>query len=257
MTKYIALLSAVCVLGFAAQANAQETTTVSSSTTTTTTTTSFPGEFAANVALTSDYVFRGISQSDEGPAIQGGFDYTYDAEGDGFPGFYAGVWGSSVDFNDGDEASAEFDLYAGLSGTFDQYATGWKLGGIYYAYPGADDSLDYDFWEVAASLTHDFGPFATTLSYNYSPEYFGETGDAHYTALAATVPLPYDLTLNGNVGYQTIEDGEDYLTWSAGLGYTWNGFGLSLAYIDTDLDEPEECADGCSERVVFTVSKAF
>jgi len=246
MTKFLTLLSAVCVLGFAANAQAQDSAA-----------STFPGTFAANVALTSDYVFRGISQSDEGPALQGGFDYTYDSEADGLPGLYLGVWGSNVDFNDDDEASLELDLYAGLTGTIDQIATTWKLGGIYYWYPGAEDNLDYDFFEIAASLSHDFGPFAGTFSYNYSPEYFGETGDAHYPALAVTVPLPYDFTLNGGVGYQDIEDAEDYWTWTAGVGYTWNGFGLNLAYIDTDLDEPEECADGCSERVVFTVSKAF
>ena len=57
---------------------------------------------SANVAFTSDYVWRGMTQSD-GPAIQGGFDY----EADG--GFYAGIWGSNVNFNDG--AGSELDLY--------------------------------------------------------------------------------------------------------------------------------------------------
>lgn len=246
MTKRLALISAICVFGFAASASAQESELSAA----------IPGELTANVALTTDYVYRGISQSDEGPAIQGGVDYTYDVEGDGFPGFYAGVWGSNVDFNDGDEASLELDVYAGISGSLDQIGD-WKLGALYYAYPGADDSLDYDYWEFATSLTHDFGAFAATASYNYSPDNFGGTGDAHYPALGVTVPLPYDLTLNGHVGYQDIEDGVDYWDWSAGIGYTWTTFGVSLNYIDTDLDEPSECADGCSERVVLTVSKTF
>ncbi len=246
MNKFITLLAAALVaVSAASSAQAQETASF------------IPGDFTANAALTSDYIFRGISQSDEGPAIQGGFDYTYNDEQDGFPGFYAGIWASNVDFNDGDEASVELDVYAGLQGTIDQLGSDWKLGGIYYAYPGADDDLNYDFWEVAGSLTHDFGPLILSGAINYSPEYFGETGDAWYFSYAASVPLPYDFTFNAHLGYQDIEDGVDYYDWSAGLGYSWNGFNFAVNYIDTDLDEPEECADGCSERVVFTVSKAF
>ncbi|HRQ61874.1 MAG TPA: TorF family putative porin, partial [Alphaproteobacteria bacterium] len=69
-----------------------------------------PGEFSASAALVSEYAFRGISQSDEHPALQGSIDYEHES------GFYAGVWGSSVDFNDGSEATVETDLYAGLAG---------------------------------------------------------------------------------------------------------------------------------------------
>lgn len=69
--------------------------------------TSLFAEVSANVALTTDYIFRGISQSDEHPAIQVGFDYTHDA------GVFAGVWGSTVDFDDGGQASMELDYYVG------------------------------------------------------------------------------------------------------------------------------------------------
>ena len=92
---------------------------------------------------------------------------------------------------------------------------------------------------------------------NYSPEYFGETGDAVYYAANVDVPLPYDFSLAGHTGYQTIDEGEDYFDWSVGLEYSIYGFDLALTYSDTDLDEPEECADGCSGRVVFGVSRSF
>lgn len=243
MTKFFALIAAITAVS-AAPAFAQDTAS------------SIPGEFSANVALTSDYVFRGISQSDEGPAIQGGFDYSY-LLGTDLPSLYAGVWASNVDFNDDDEANIEIDVYAGLKGSLSSIASDWKLGAIYYAYPGADDSLDYDYWEATAGLSHDFGTFALSGDVFYSPEFFGETGDAWYTSAGVSVPLPYDFSLNGRIGYQTIEDGEDYLDWSAGVGYAWNGFNFSVNYTDTDLEEPEECADGCDARVVFTVSKSF
>jgi uncharacterized protein (TIGR02001 family) len=209
------------------------------------------GDFAlsANVGMVSDYVFRGISQSDEQPAVQGGFDVTHSS------GLYAGIWGSNVDFNDGDEAHIETDLYAGYAGEYEGFS--YDIGGIYYAYPGADSDLDYDFFEVAGAIGYDFDVAALSGSINYSPDYFGGTGDAVYYAAALDVPLPYDFSFSAHAGHQTIDDAEDYTDWSLGLGYSVYGFDLSLAYYETDLDEPDECADGCDARVVFGVSKSF
>ncbi len=209
------------------------------------------GDFniSGNAGLVTDYVFRGISQSDEGPAVQGGFDVTHSS------GFYAGVWGSNVDFNDGDEASVEIDYYLGYSNEFQGF--NYDLGVLYYSYPGAESDLDYDFVEFSGALGYDFDVAALSGSINYSPDFFGSTGDAFYYAAALDVPLPYDLSFTAHAGHQTIDEGTDYTDWSLGLGYAIAGFDLSLAYYDTDLDEPDECADGCSERVVFGVSRSF
>ena len=211
-----------------------------------------PGDFSANVALTTDYVFRGISQSNEEPTVQGGIDWSH-----ADTGLYLGIWGSGVDFTD---ASSEFDLYGGIAGTVGDIS--WDLGGIYYHYPGSDDNLNYDFWELAVAAGYDFGVAQTSLSLNYSPDYFGASGDSYYLATYATVPLPYDLTLSAHAGHQWIEDNAafgtpDYTDWSLGLGYTVEGFDLGLTYNDTDLKEPGECADGCGARLVFSVSKSF
>jgi uncharacterized protein (TIGR02001 family) len=206
-------------------------------------------EISGNVAFVSEYSFRGIAQSDEGPALQGGFDVSHGS------GLYAGVWGSNVDFNDDDEASLEADIYAGYSGTAG--GVNYDIGAIYYAYPGADDSLDYDFWEASLSLGYDFDIFSTSASVNYSPNFFGDTGHAEYYALNVDVPLPQDFSLSAHVGYQAVEDTPDYTDWSLGLGYSYADFDFALQYIDTNLDEPNECADGCSERVIFSVSRSF
>ena len=94
--------------------------------------------FSANVALTSDYVYRGISQSDEGPAIQGGFDYSHST------GWYLGAWGSSIEFfeNRGGatfacspnckEGSVEVDLYGGNKGSLSKRLS-YDAGLLYYA----------------------------------------------------------------------------------------------------------------------------
>jgi uncharacterized protein (TIGR02001 family) len=211
-----------------------------------------PGDFSANVTLTTDYVFRGISQSNEEPTVQGGVDWSHPNTG-----LYLGLWGSGVGFND---ASSEFDLYGGISGTVGDIS--WDLGGIYYHYPGSDDDLNYDFWELAVATGYDFGLAQASLSLNYSPDYFGASGNSYYLATYATVPLPYDLTLSAHAGRQWIEDNAtfgtpDYTDWSLGLGYTIEGFDLGLTYNDTDLKEPGECADGCGARLVFSISKSF
>lgn len=211
-------------------------------------------EVSANVALVTEYSFRGIAQSNEGPAVQGGFDLTHGS------GLYAGVWASNVNFNDGDEAHVEVDVYAGFSNSVGKF--NYDVGAIYYAYPGADSSRNYDFYELAASVGYDFDLFAVSASYNYSPEYFADSGDAHYYAAAVDVPLPHDFSLSGHVGHQDIDDEvafgvDDYTDWSVGLGYNFKGFDLSLTYLDTNLDEPSECADGCEERVMFSISRSF
>jgi len=211
-------------------------------------------ELSANVDFVSEYSFRGIAQSNENPALQGGFDVSHNS------GLYAGLWGSNVNFNDGDEAHLELDVYAGYSGSFKGLS--YDVGLIYYLYPGADSSLDYDFVEGALAVGYDFDVLSASASVNYSPEYFGDSGDAIYYAAAVDVPLPADFTLSAHVGYQDIDDNmafgvPDYTDWSIGLGYNWVGFDLSLQYVDTDLNEPSECSDGCNSRVIFGVSRSF
>lgn len=210
------------------------------------------GTFTGNVALVSDYVFRGISQSNEEPTLQGGFDWA-----EASTGLYAGVWGSGVDFAD---ATTEFDFYGGIGGTMDKFS--WKLGGIYYYYPGAAGNLNYDFWEAAAVFGYDFGVVQTNVAFNYSPNYFADSGSALYTSLNATVPLPHDFRVDAHAGHQTIDDSvafgvKSYTDWSLGLGYQVSGFDISLKYIATDLSEPSECADNCGARAVLAVSRAF
>lgn len=207
-------------------------------------------EVSSNIGFVTDYSFRGVSQSDESFAVQGGFDASHDS------GVYAGIWGSNVDFNDGSEATLEVDLYGGYSNSLEN-GLNYDVGAIYYYYPGADSSLNYDFWEASFALGYDFGAFSTSASVNYSPEFFGDTGDAQYYALNVDIPLPADITLSSHIGYQDIDESTSYTDWSVGFGYNYAGFDLSLQYVDTDLDEPSECADGCDTRIIFGVSRSF
>ncbi|MCF8467205.1 MAG: TorF family putative porin [Sneathiella sp.] len=211
-----------------------------------------PGEFSANLSLTNNYVFRGISQTDNEAAVQGGFDYSYDF---GDAAVHAGVWASNVKFTD---ANIEIDYTVGVGGSADAFS--WDVSAIYYTYPGSSSSLDYDFFEIAPSAGYDFGFLSVNGGVNYSPNYFGNSGDAFYTHGGVDIPLGPYFTLSGNVGYQTIDDNaawgtDDYTDYSVSLSTEIAGFGLSVGWTDTDLPS-SQCSDLCG-NVVVALSRSF
>ena len=222
-----------------------------------------PGDFSATVTLGTDYLYRGISQTDDNPTIQGSFDYSL-MFNDGI-GMYLGVWASNLNFQDGNEATLEMDVYGGIKGEIAGLT--WQAGMIGYFYPGASSNLNYDFYEFAGKLGYDFGFVALSGGLNYSPEFFGKSGDAWYLYGDAKVPIPgapFDLALIGHLGHQWIEKNDrygtpDYLDWQAGITATVEGFTLSLVYADTDISK-SQCAGGrtiCGARALFTVSRTF
>jgi len=211
-----------------------------------------PGTFSANAGFISDYHCRGITQSDHEPAIQGGFDWSHDS------GLYAGAWGSNVDFDDGDQAHLELDLYAGYAGEYQ--GVSYDIGIIYYAYPGAASGLNYDFWEGAISLGYDFGVASASVGLNYSPDYFGGSDDAYYYSADVSVPLPAKITASGHIGYQDIKKNAnfgtpDYTDWSVGLSREIEGFEVTIQYIDTDMNSTQ-CAS-CDPKVVLGATRSF
>ena len=220
------------------------------------------GEVSGSIGFTTDYAFRGISQSDQNPAIQGSLDYALPLSES--TSLYAGIWGSSIDFNDGDEAHLETDLYLGLSHAMDNWT--FDVSGIYYAYPGAESNLDYDFWELMGTIGYDFGVAALATSINWSPEYFGDSGDAYFYQAGLSIPGAEtigveELSLDATIGFQDIDDNAafgvpDYTTWSVGINYDVDPVTISTQYIDTDLSETE-CSGICDSRFVLSVGASF
>jgi uncharacterized protein (TIGR02001 family) len=212
-----------------------------------------PGKFSANIGFVSDYVFRGISQTQEKPALQGGVDYEHPS------GFYLGAWGSNINFEDGDRANFEANIYGGYA-----YSLGpWSLDGwlIYYAYPGAKSEFDYDYYEIAGSAAYDLGVATLTASVFHTPENYNESGPGTYYSLAAGVPLPHGFSLDGKVGCQRIDDAErfgvpDYTDWSGGITFEWQSVTFGLHYTDTNLSR-EECPDDCDARGIASVTFTY
>ena len=213
--------------------------------------------FTGNAALATDYIFRGISQTGEEPAVSAGFNYGHTS------GIFLGVWGSNVDFNDGDQAHLEIDVFGGIRR--DYRGATWELGLIHYAYPGATDNRSYDYDEVRLALGYDFTFVAATASVNYSPNYFADSGTGVYYALELKAPLrlAYSPSLIAGIGRQTIEKNarfgtRDYTDWRIGITVPVAGFDLSATYFDTSLNRTE-CAntENCDARGVLAISKAF
>lgn len=212
---------------------------------------------SGNVAVASDYAFRGISQTLEEPAVQGGIDLAHPS------GLYLGTWASSLNFGEDalPRAQLELDVYGGFGFDLGPVAT-IDLGAIYYAYPGADDR-GYNFVEVGLGASRSFSLVETGLTAAYSPDYFGGSGTSLYYGLDLAVPVSM-LTISGSIGHQTIEDNEtfgtpDYTDWGIGLGLGVAGFDLSGRYIGTDLNDGD-CFGGsdlCAGRAVFSISRAM
>jgi uncharacterized protein (TIGR02001 family) len=212
------------------------------------------GTFSANVGFVSDYRYRGVTQTSENMAIQGGMDWSHDS------GLYLGVWGSNVNFKDGGEADIEADVYGGYK--FEFSGLSLDMGLLGYFYPGADSNLNYDYYEAKIAVAKDFGNFNLGASVNYSPENFGDSGDETYMGLTASAPImDTGLTASASYGYQWIDDEvafglPDYSDWSLGVSYEFQGFNLGLKYVDTDLSKTE-CGDNCDATAIFSVSRSF
>ncbi|MCC6296599.1 MAG: hypothetical protein IT469_07830, partial [Pseudomonadales bacterium] len=134
--------------------------------------------FSFNVGATTDYVFRGASQTDEDPQIYAGADVTAGQ-------FYAGVWASNVDFLD--STDAEVDVYAGVKPTLGPVSA--DLGVIYYGYVDAPSGSDYAYWEFKAAGSVPVGPATVGLAAYYSPDFFGAVDEALYYEVNAAVPI--------------------------------------------------------------------
>ncbi|QFU77133.1 hypothetical protein EY643_16535 [Halioglobus maricola] len=213
-------------------------------------------EISANVALTSDYRFRGISQSDESIALQGGFDLGFDN------GIYVGTWGSSVDFDsaDGFDGSLELDYYVGWGMDIGENSA-IDVGYLYYDYPG-DDGDEGDYQELYGSFSfHDF-----TVGMAYSDDYYGETDTFFYYYADYSLGLGETFTLDFHVGFNDLdEDGgflsneeDSYTDYSVALSASWLTADFSVAYVGTTLDEKDVFdTDWGEDTVVFTISKSM
>ena len=214
-----------------------------------------PFSVSANVALTSDYRFRGVSFSDGDIAIQGGIDVAHDS------GFYIGTWASSIE----DSATfghTELDLYGGWSGEVSSGVT-VDVGLLYYVYPNGEDGLagPSDYFEPYASISGTLGPVEATAGIAYAFDQAAIGGDDNvylYTDLSSGIPNT-PITVNGHLGYtdgslSVATDGDNF-DWSLGADYAITGnLTASLMYVGVGGPSIDDFTD---DTVVFTLSASF
>ena len=175
-----------------------------------------------NLTATSEYFFRGISQSDDRPALQAGFDYAFDS------GFYAGAWASTVDF--GDSTDAELDAFIGWNRDLNT-AINLDLQMIRYNYIGEPAGVDYAYneWIGLLKISDTY-----LLTLGYTNDYLNADVDSLYFGVGGEWDLGSDYLLTAGVGYTTIDGpGENYFDYSIGVSRTFGLFNIGLSYIDT------------------------
>ena len=194
-------------------------------------------EVSANLAITSNYVWRGMTQTANSPAVQGGIDL-------GYKGFYLGTWGSNVEF--GDTANnLEADFYGGYKGEFSGLE--YDLGYIYYAYPNESDAFNFD--EAYLGLGYDFGMVGINGKYSIALDSENDTTD--YWEVGGDLELPMEFTLAASYG--DFEDvGTNYLV---SLSKSWGKFDFSVAYTDFSADSISGLND--EDHIIGTVSTSF
>ena len=177
---------------------------------------------SANVSFASDYIWRGMTQSD-GPAIQGGFDYEAES------GFYAGIWGSNVNFNDG--AGSELDYYFGYG--FELGSVGVDLGYVAFDYP--DNTEGFDFEEIVVGLS--YGDLGLTFA-------LGQDGAPDYTEVS------YSLAGLDFAYGEYDEYGNNFII---SKGFACGSYDCAVAY--TDFSDEGYGAD--EDALVFSVSASL
>jgi uncharacterized protein (TIGR02001 family) len=201
---------------------------------------------SGSVTLATDYVYRGVSQTENGPAIQGSFDYTNG-------NFYAGVWGSNVDFGGyygiSVDVPMELDIYAGITPTIGPVSA--DFGVIGYFYPGADEDMlasgEWNYWELkAAGSVNPSEALTLGAALYWSPELAGDGGDGLYYEVNGALALSDAFSLSGAVGQQSADatgyftttgaNVDEYTTWNFGGTLAKHGFEFDLRYSGTDED---------------------
>ena len=186
-----------------------------------------------NVGTTTDYRYRGISQTRLKPAVQGGIDYADKS------GFYVGAWASSIKWikDAGGDASAEVDVYGGYKGAVGDVA--YDVGFLRYEYPSNKLAVSANTNEVYGAVT--MGP--ATLKYSHAVSNlfgFADSKNSYYVDLSGTFDLGNGFSLVPHVGYQSVKNSStwsytDYsLTVGKDLG---NGLSATGAVVGTDADQ--------------------
>ena len=207
-------------------------------------------DVAFGAAITTDYISRGITQTEHGPAVQGYVEPSFGI-------LYAGLWASNVSFEG--VSDVEIDLYAGIRPEFDRFAFDFGYVHDFYAH-----GTVADYGELYGKLDVTVvDPVTVGAQVFFAPDYAQSGTSAVYAEANAEVSLPMNLGISGAIGHQNFDEaavGPSYVTWNAGIFWTWNDtVKIDLRYSDTNLSA-DDCGlltavtNACDARVLATLS---
>ena len=186
---------------------------------------------SGSFGVVSDYLFRGISQTQGDAALQASATLTHDS------GVYFTVWGSNVDFAGDNDTDFEVDFTLGYAGSIDE-ATTYDVNVSYYTYPGQPSGASYNYFEIGAGITHDLGNgLSVGAKFAWSPENFDDTGNEIWLALNGTYEMTEWLSVSANLGYQSLDKDyyfpEDYFYYDVGATVSYGILDLDVRYVAT------------------------
>jgi len=217
-----------------------------------------------NAAATSDYRYRGISQTRLNPALQGGVDYTNNQTG-----LYVGAWASTIKWikDAGGDSNIELDIYGGKRGNISDGLT-YDVGVLTYVYAGNDMGRVTGF--ANANTTELYGQLSYGPAYiKYSSSVtnlfgFVDSKNSGYLDLGANVTLSEGLTLNLHAGHQTVENNSasSYDDWKLGITKDFGVVIAAVAVIGTNADKSAYASPANGKfmgknALVATLSKTF
>lgn len=221
-------------------------------------------ELSFNAAVTSDYRYRGISQTRLQPALQGGADYVHKGSG-----AYVGVWASTIRWTGdaGGDGSVEIDVYGGLRGDVAP-GVGFDVGVLTYVYPS--NGLGHVAGFVNANTTEVYGQLSygvASVKYSHAvTNLFGfvDSKNSGYLDLAANPDLGHGVTLNLHAGRQRVahNGGASYTDWKIGLTRDVGVVTAALAYIGTNAGKQAYASPANGKflgksALQLTISKTF
>mgnify|MGYP000559475013 CR=1 FL=1 len=212
-------------------------------------------EVSGNVALTTDYIWRGVSQTDSSPAIQGGFDIECES------GLYAGIWGSNIDFGSGDDSNMEVDYYFGFSRDINDNLS-YDIGYVWYDYPQEGGN---NFGELYASLSFMDATVGVYHQDDTVSPYANTAGDTNapqqYYYVDYSREVANGISVGAHVGHYNLvgAGAEDYSDWNVSVSKTVAGVDLSLMYSATNLNDgaSHQMDDSADDVFVFTIAKSL
>lgn len=222
------------------------------------------GDWTANASFSNNYLWRGLTQTENEPAISGGIDYGHES------GFYAGTWVSNVEYAPADVYSYEHDVYLGFAGEYNNVS--YDIGWLYYNY---DEEADIDFSELYGSLGYmGFSVTAYLLVHTEADEDLGvgiigsdydfDFGSTFYISADYAYEIKEGLELGVHLGYHdgdfvdafNFANGTDsYMDYNISLSK--GGFSFMVSHTDLDDDESGESAGAAglqNDSVKFVVS---